>query len=174
MTSITRTPLSETNLLVGDETIVSIGEYKVLQGVGVLKALGLGSCIGVCIYDAVARVAGLSHVFLPCSKDHSNSNVGKFADTALVLLVHELVSTGAHRERLEAKIAGGANLLDELGDSFLDIGRQNLLAVEQVLAELQIPIRFRDTGGKKGRSLKIDVATCEVYLSVVGEGEKKV
>lgn len=166
--------LSETGLNTSSDIVVTIGEYKVLKGRGVLKVLGLGSCVGVCIYDPVSKVAGLSHVFLPYSKNPSDSTSGKFADTALVMLINELVAKGARRDYLRAKIAGGANLLEDIGDSFLDIGKQNVQAVEEILSELKIPVIFKDVGGKKGRTLWIDVATCEVYLSVAGEEERKV
>lgn len=174
ITNIIPSPLLEMSFIKSDEIVVSIGEYKALKGEGVLKAVGLGSCVGVCMYDPVSKVAGLSHVFLPYCRRDCDSNPGKYADTALGLLVREMVSLGARRERLEAKIVGGANLLEGLGDFFIDIGKQNVLAVEQVLSKFEIPIKFRDTGGKKGRSIRIDVATCEVFLSVVGEGERKV
>jgi chemotaxis protein CheD len=43
--------------------------------------LGLGSCIGICLYDPISKVSGMAHIMLPSSQAiKNNSNEAKFQD----------------------------------------------------------------------------------------------
>src|SRR5437867_3655500 len=94
----------------GEAIMVGIAEIRVSRSADdVLIALGLGSCIGVCLYDPQARVAGMAHIVLPDSTGHE-TNPCKFADTAIPLLCQEMERSGASSSRLRAALAGGAQL----------------------------------------------------------------
>ncbi len=83
---------------------VGMADLKTATNPEVLTTLGLGSCVGVCIYDPVTKVSGMAHVMLPDSKAiRNNSNVAKFADTAVVKLVNDMVANGASKRRLVSK-----------------------------------------------------------------------
>jgi len=137
-----------------------------------LSALGLGSCIGVCVYDPRARVAGLAHVMLPDSaviRATDRVVEGKFADTAVPALVQRVESLGARRADLRAAIAGGAQVFSFATSSpALAIGSRNAEAVVAALKTAGIPLLAQDCGGTVGRTVTLDVASGLVRVRVVG------
>lgn len=137
---------------------VGISDLNVVTSPDVLVTYALGSCVGICLYDPVVRVAGLSHIMLPSSADISSgagaSQAYKFADTAIVLLIKKMEDLGAKNIRLKAKIAGGAQMFAALSNSSIaNIGQRNVTAVKNVLAGLKVPIVAEDTGKNYGRTL---------------------
>src|SRR5690554_6000925 len=90
---------------------VGMASLKASLHPSVLVTLGLGSCVGVALYDPHSRVVGLAHVMLPSSlQSRKRDNIAKFADTAVDKLVHDMIELGACRERIFAKLAGGAQM----------------------------------------------------------------
>jgi chemotaxis protein CheD len=130
-----------------------------------LVAIGLGSCIGLAIVDRYAGVCGLAHVVLPQSPG-GGAQPGKFADLAVPELIEQLLAAGARRARLEVAIAGGARMF-ALGGS-LDVGARNDAAVRTALIAAGLNLRALDTGGSRGRTVRIDVGTCTVTAQVAG------
>src|SRR5579871_766398 len=152
--------------------MVGMAEYKVTRKSGeVLVALGLGSCIGVCAFDPTARVAGMAHVVLPQSAGHEQSP-GKFADTAIPLLIAQMVQQGASPARLRVALAGGAQLF-ALGGSGprMEIGARNAAAVQEILERSRIPIIASDVGGKTGRTVHL-FTDGRVRVKTIGQGER--
>ncbi|MDO9574675.1 MAG: hypothetical protein Q7I94_06735 [Candidatus Contubernalis sp.] len=90
---------------------VKIADLAVLKNEGILVTIGLGSCVGIALYDPLIKVAGLAHIILSNSSLFTNrDNLAKFADTAVPLLLTEMTRLGARKERVRAKIAGGSEL----------------------------------------------------------------
>ncbi len=119
----------------------------------------LGSCIGLAIYDAELRLAGMAHVLLPDSRGSAGRfPPGKYADRAAPALVDALIAHGARRSQLRAKIAGGARMFGAAA-SANDVGGANIAAVQAALARLAIPVASADTGGNRGRKAVFDPAT---------------
>ena len=133
---------------------VGISDWKICGTEDTLVTYALGSCIGTCIYDKDAGLAGMSHIMLPDSKSMRDNNVNrmKFADTALPDMVKEMVKRGASMQRLTAKIAGGAVMFPTQNQSF-NIGEHNIQAVKKALLALKIPIIADDTGLNFGRTV---------------------
>ena len=133
---------------------VGISDWKICGTEDTLITYALGSCIGTCIYDKDAGLAGMSHIMLPDSTSMRDGNVNrmKFADTALPDMVKEMVKRGASMQRLTAKIAGGAVMFPTKNQSF-NIGEHNIKAVKKALAALRIPIIADDTGLNFGRTV---------------------
>lgn len=136
----------------------------------ILRTVGLGSCVGVTLYDSVVCVGGLAHVMLPDSTSISQSalidfNKGKFADTAIVDLLEKLQALGADPTRLVAKMVGGAQMFAStvISDS-MKIGPRNVDAVKNQLVIHRIPLIAEDTGGSYGRT--IDFCTVDGVLVV--------
>lgn len=154
---------------------VGMGEIQVVRGAGnVLVALGLGSCIGVCLYDPLARVAGMVHVVLPKSQgDKAGESPGKFADTAIPAMVQRMVEMGASAARLRAAIAGGAQLFQFGVSSSLDVGARNGEAVISKLREMGIPLQARDLGGNVGRTLRLVSDNGLVAVRTIGGTERE-
>lgn len=160
------------------ETIpVGLGELKLgSQNGQVLVCYGLGSCIGLALYDKAAQVGAMVHVVLPDSRlgRGHETQPGKFADTAVPAAVTALVKLGAVRSRMVARAAGGAHMLNLTGaGTTLDIGLRNAEAVRAALKSLGIPLVAEDAGGTYGRTIQLFVGTGQLLVSTVGRGEKE-
>ena len=150
---------------------VGLGEMAVAQGIdSVLACLGLGSCIGVAAYDWRAGVAGMIHVVLPEAKGRSAEAPAKFADLAIPALLQQMLSQGAVKSRINVNIAGGSQMaLLSASNPVFKIGEQNLEAVKAALKTAGLTIRHQDTGGNRGRTLRLNAKTGEVTVSTAGD-----
>ena len=143
---------------------IRMGELAVAQGDGVLRTL-LGSCIGLILYDRRKKVGGIAHIVLPESRGRGEPP-GKFVDTAIPALVAEMEALGGRPLRLEARIAGGANMFKtNVTDT---VGRKNIDACERLLSEWKIPIIAQHCGGEQGRRLTLDTSTGVARVEIVG------
>lgn len=156
---------------------VGMADLKVTKNPHVLTTLGLGSCIGICLYDPMTKVSGMAHIMLPSSKAiKNNANEAKFADTAIVRLIDEMVRLGANRSRLVGKIAGGAQMFAVSGNvtDTMKVGLRNAEAVREHLSALKIPVRADDTGGNYGRTIEFYSETGILLIKTIGHGIKEV
>jgi chemotaxis protein CheD len=150
------------------ETMVRMGELAVSSAPGhVLVSLGLGSCIGLALLDRKMGIAGLAHVVLPQSQGRGDANPRKFADLAVPELVSEMEAAGARKVRLEAALVGGASMF-AVSAASLEVGQRNEAAVRELLAGMRIPVRANATGGARGRTIRVDVATGTVTFREAG------
>ncbi len=158
-----------------NELKVGIGDLNVTIPPGKIITLGLGSCVGIALYDSINKIAGLAHIMLPNSTGFANqSNPLKFADKAIPSLVDSMIKKGANKKFLKAKIAGGASMFS-FGDksSIADIGKRNAISVKEILSEMSIPILSEDLGGNSGRTMIIEALDGKVYIRTVGKGMKE-
>ncbi len=157
-----------------DDGIARMGEIVYSSpGHPLLRALGLGSCIGLCAYDPVMKLAGLAHIMLPESRIGKGNDVGKYADTAVPELVTQMVKKGATKARLRMVIAGGAQLFTfETTNDRLDVGKRNAEAVKNAIFALKLRLLAEDVGGKVGRTVTFNADTGEVGVKQVGGEEK--
>lgn len=153
--------------------VVGIADMNVCKAPDKITTVGLGSCIGIVLYDKITKTAGLVHIMLPDStKIKQNQNKLKFADTGIDALVAKLSSMGIRKESLLAKIAGGAKMFhfatsnSDLGS----IGDKNIAAVKNKLMELNIKLVAEDVGLNYGRTIVFDPETCE--LSIIKAGKQ--
>jgi chemotaxis protein CheD len=154
--------------MTGTETMVRMGELAVSSVPGhVLVSLGLGSCIGLALLDRKMGIAGLAHIVLPESQGHTTDNSRKFANFAVPELVSELEAEGARKVRLEAVLVGGASMF-AVSASSLEVGQRNEAAVRELLKTMRIPVKATATGGNKGRTIRVDVATSAVMYREAG------
>ncbi|WP_373839675.1 chemotaxis protein CheD [Methanospirillum sp.] len=130
--------------------IIGIGEWS--TGDSVMTSIGLGSCIGLVIHDETKKIGGLAHVMLPKSGGKPNERAGKYADTAVEVLMKELAQKGSKKNNLKAKLAGGASMFQNFSGN-LNIGGRNAEALKEILKELSIPIVREDLGGTMGRTI---------------------
>lgn len=142
----------------------------------IITTLGLGSCVGIALYDPLKKVAGLAHIMLPSSlQARNNSNTAKFADTAVIRLVEEMICIGANRSRIVAKLAGGAQMFSFIDSSeMLRIGARNVAASKKALNLLNIPILSEDTGGNYGRTIEIHSIDGKLLIKTIGHGIKEI
>ncbi len=153
---------------------VGMADLNVCMAPDGLTTLGLGSCVGIALRDPVLKIGGLAHIMLPDSTAirGGSSNIPKFADTGIEELVRRMEAMGAKRNRLTAKLAGGATMFATQSKSDLvKIGERNVLASKQKLAELKIPILAEDTGKNYGRTVVFYPETGEYIIRAVGRDQ---
>ena len=140
-----------------------------------LVTYSLGSCIGVAIYDAVARVGGLLHFMLPESSldmDKARRNPYMFADTGIPALFKASYQLGAKKQRMKVFVAGGSQVLDQQG--FFNIGKRNDMAVRKIFHKNNVFIDYRDIGGNVNRTVRLAIKNGEASMKVSGRGEKQI
>jgi chemotaxis protein CheD len=139
----------------GTEIAVRMGEIAVSSDPGdVLISIGLGSCIGLALVDQRRGVAGLAHIMLP-EAIPGGGPAGKFADRAVPELVARLTALGASKATLKAVLVGGAQMFSLGSSAAMDIGVRNDVAVRAMLAKERIPVVAAETGGSKGRTIRV-------------------
>ena len=156
--------------------IVGVSDMKVSNDLDTtLVTYSLGSCIGIAIYDEVARIGGLLHFMLPESSldpEKARKNPFMFADTGIPTLFKSAYKLGAKKQRMRVIVAGGAQVLDQSG--FFNIGKRNDMAVRKMFHKNNVIIDYRDIGGNVNRTIKLAVENGDVWLKVSGMGEKKI
>lgn len=152
---------------------VGMADLKTCVSPDGVTTLGLGSCVGIALCDPVVKVGGLAHIMLPDSTAIRNSsqNLAKFADTGIDELVHQMEKLGARKNRMVAKIAGGAAMFSTNCSDVLQVGQRNVDATEDKLRELNIPILAKDTGANYGRTVTFFPETGEFHIRAVGRSE---
>jgi chemotaxis protein CheD len=152
---------------------VGISDWKVGKPPDVLVTYALGSCIGICLYDKIRKIGGLSHIMLPDSTNSGESNVNrmKFADTAIPDMLKKMTALGAMQTGMTAKIAGGATMFATNCDRF-NIGERNVVAVKATLQSLRIPIIAQDTGENYGRTVFFYPEDGRMLVKSATKGEK--
>ncbi len=154
---------------------VGMADYKVGRNPDSLISYGLGSCVGIALYDPLSKIGGLAHIMLPDSTQaRSAENPAKFADTALPLMLDEIIRMGALKSRITAKIAGGAQMFTFANATdVMRVGERNVEAVKQVLRRLDIRIIAEDTGGNYGRTVELKLDTGGYRIKTIDKGEKE-
>lgn len=157
-------------------TVVKVGiaDLNLVEAPDKIRTSGLGSCVGVVIYDSSKQIAGLSHVMLPDSTvtRQKDFNQYKYADTAIDILINKLLERQTVKHRLKAKLAGGAQMFQHHHSTdIMRIGPRNIKAVQERLKTHQIPITATDVGGTSGRTIEFDPLTNQLKIRTVNKGE---
>lgn len=151
---------------------VGISDFKIASNSDSLITYALGSCVGICLFDPTTKIAGMSHILLPCISPTDNNKM-KYADTAIPLLVESMEQQNVKRSNLVAKIAGGASMFTTSfsNSALAQIGTRNVESVKKALASLNIPIIAEATGGNQGRTIKFDSDTGDLHVRSVPNAE---
>lgn len=153
---------------------VGMADLKVACHPSILSTLGLGSCVGITLYDCKKKIIGMAHIMLPSSRiATANTNRAKFADTGITDLLDQMLALGANKKDLVAKIAGGAQMFAFSGSNeIMKIGARNSEASRMMLKELNIPLLGEDTGGNHGRTIEISSEDGRLMVKTIGFGIK--
>ncbi len=138
-----------------------------------LITYALGSCLGVALYDPVAKVGGLLHFMLPESRIDplkAKKNPWMFADTAIPLFLEEFYKIGGIKERVKIKVAGGSKILDD--SEFFNIGKKNYMVLRKILQLHNLPLVAEDIGGQGNRTMTLELSSGKVFVKVSGNGVK--
>lgn len=151
---------------------VGIADLNVVKCPGTIRTSGLGSCVGVVLYDERKKIAGMVHVMLPDSSlDRSSKlNHAKYADSGIYTLMERLKEEGIRPMALKAKIAGGAQMFKFGSNDTLRIGPRNVEAVKEELKRLSIPVLAEETGGSSGRTIEFNPETSMLSVRTVNKG----
>lgn len=154
---------------------VGMAQIHVAKGPAVFQCLGLGSCIGLALFDPRADVAGMAHIVLPEAPEALDpTQVGKYANSCLPEFLKLMVALGAEPRRILAAYSGGAQVF-KFGSgegSKLDIGGRNAAAVEALLAQHRLTVVAKDIGGTKGRTVVYSTDTGVYRIKTLSAGEK--
>lgn len=153
---------------------VGIADLNIVRAPDKIRTLGLGSCMGIILYDLSEEIGGLAHTMLPTSIGNRDKvfNSHKYADTAIDELINLLIENGANRALIKAKIAGGAQMFKfNKSSTVVRIGPRNIEAVTEILKEKNIEIVASDLGGENGRTVEFDPKTGELHVRTVNRGE---
>ncbi|MDN4616528.1 chemotaxis protein CheD [Paenibacillus sp. PsM32] len=164
--------------MIEEQNIVKVGmaDLNVVKTSGIIRTTGLGSCVGLTLYDKNIQLAGMAHVMLPSSDIARDGqlNIAKYADTALPELVRKMTELGASRSRLVAKMAGGAQMFNfSSGGDHMRIGPRNVEACKLFLEEYKIPLLAEDTGANYGRTIEMDCISGILFIRSVQMGKKE-
>lgn len=137
-----------------------------------LITYALGSCVGVAIYDPIARVAGLLHFMLPETPAGAvRDNPYMYADSGIPLLFREAYEKGAQKRRLRVSVAGGAQIMDDAG--VFNIGHRNCVAMRKIFWKAGVIVHAEETGGNIVRTMRFNVASGRIFLRSPGGCEER-
>ena len=156
------------------DLIVGISDIKISNNLNdVIVTYALGSCIGIAVYDPIAKVGGLLHYMLPDSaldERKAKDNPAMFADTGIPSLFKACYSLGAEKKRMIVKVAGGASILDDT--NFFRIGQKNIMAMRKIFWKNNVMIAAEDTGANHNRTVRLEMTKGKVFVRTSG-GEMK-
>jgi chemotaxis protein CheD len=152
---------------------VKIADLVIAKSPIIITTFGLGSCVAVMLYDSKLKVGGMNHFLLPKDNEDSPSeNPAKYSDSGIELLIHKLEKIGAQKERMIAKLVGGANMFPTLTKS--SIGQKNINAALETLKKHSVDVIGMDTGGSWGRSVEFHLSNGTVYVRSYKKGDKEI
>ena len=157
-------------------SIVEVGmaDMKIAQSPAIIVTRGLGSCLGLILYEPFKKIGGLLHPMLPkLEEGRVKTNPYKFVDSGINTMLAELKKRGCSTSLLSAKVFGGGHMFSSIPtDSVFNIGARNIEVARQLLASYGIKIAVEDTGGNRGRTLFFDTNTGKVTVKTLFHGEK--
>ncbi len=150
--------------------VVAVGDMKIGQEVDMVVTHALGSCLGLMVYDPIAKVGGLLHAMLPLSKinpDKAKTNPYMFVDTGVPTLFKALYEIGGQKSRMVIKAAGCGNPLGK--NEMFKIGERNYTVLKKLLWKNNVLLEAEDVGGTISRTVYLDLATGQTVISSGGK-----
>ncbi|TDX51908.1 chemotaxis protein CheD [Orenia marismortui] len=146
-----------------------MADLKVGNKDDIIITSGLGSCVGLTLYDNKSQIGGMAHIMLPeCPSNRKQGKPEKYADTAIEILIDKLQKKGANTRGLEAKMAGGAQMFNfSNSNDRIRIGDRNIEAVEKILRSKNIPIIGAEVRENYGRTMELYNDTGKVIIKTV-------
>ncbi len=165
-------------------TLATATANRLVVGIGAMEVTadpaasiithGLGSCIGVAIFDPVARVGGLLHYMLPEGREHPEKAAATpliFGDLGIPRLFKAAYALGAVKQRTIVKIAGGASLID--GAGLFNVGKRNFLLARKLMWKNGVTLTAEDVGGAVSRTVELEMATGRLFVTSPGEPRRE-
>ena len=150
--------------------IVAVADMKVGTGPeGTITTHGLGSCIGLTVYDPVNHVGGMLHYMLAQArdKDEAAAKPAMYAVSGIPALFRSAYELGAKQERLVVCAAGASEILDDR--TGFSIGKRNRSMLRKLFWKNGIVLHAEDTGGRVARQITLDLDTGRVTVRIKSE-----
>ncbi|WP_245593488.1 chemotaxis protein [Azospirillum halopraeferens] len=144
---------------------IVVGGCVVTDDPNVIITTTLGSCVAACVYDPVAAMGGMNHFLLPDAGGGALSASARYGSAAMEQLINRLLAVTGRRDRLRAKVFGGASV----NGSRSDIGVRNVEFVMDYLATEGIPTVSWDVGGQVPRAVRFYPTTGRSQRRLIGE-----
>ncbi|MGR3802767.1 chemotaxis protein CheD [Marinibacterium profundimaris] len=138
------------------------GQFRIADKPNQILSTLLGSCVAACMRDPVLGIGGMNHFLLPGNDPNSTNNV-KYGAHSMEQLVNGLLRRGALRERIEAQLFGGANIVAGL----TKIGDSNCLFARQFMRDEGFRLVREDLGGTRGRKIRFKPSTGQVLVEPI-------
>ncbi|MEQ8294091.1 MAG: chemotaxis protein CheD [Roseovarius sp.] len=130
------------------------GQFRVSDAADTEMTTVLGSCVAACLFDPFRKVGGMNHFLLPGNDPSAGNNI-RYGAHSMEQLINAMLRAGAHRNRLEVQLFGGANVVQGLSR----IGDSNAFFARDFVRQEGFILRGDDTGGTFGRRLRFRPAT---------------
>ena len=152
------------------KNVVAVGDMKIGQQSDTIVTHALGSCLGLMVYDPVAKIGGLLHAMLPLSKinpEKAEANPYMFVDTGVPALFKALYNIGGQKSRMVVKAAGCGNPLGK--NEMFKIGERNYTVLKKLLWKNNILLESEDIGGAQSRTVHFNIANGQTIISSNGQ-----
>jgi chemotaxis protein CheD len=136
-----------------------------------LITYALGSCLGIAVYDPLARVGALLHIMLPDSSidpAKAQQNPWMFVDTGFPRMINDCLAAGARKERMILKVAGGACAHGNPDEDYFQIGKRNFVMLRKLLWQKGLLLKSYDVGGSQSRTMSMEIGNGEIQLKING------
>lgn len=155
---------------------VSLAEVKTAEKPHILATPCIGSCVAIMLYDELKGIGSMAHIMLPDIKlSKARKNRAKFANTAVEIMLEEMLALGAARHRIKAKIAGGADMFPSVNRTgSIHIGKRNITAVKEELRSKKVRLVAEDTEGEHARSVEFFLEKGLVMIKSLLHGNKDI
>ncbi len=140
------------------EHALNLGDFIVTKDPVNIACYGLGSCVGLFIYDRINKISAAAHVVL---SDELEKHTTYNAKTAFEKLIEEIEKIGGNKNALRAKIVGGANLFN----SGFKTGERNVDALRKLILDNKIFLAGQDVGGNKSRTARFNTLNGDLSVS---------
>jgi chemotaxis protein CheD len=152
-----------------------MGEFLIREAPARLVIHGLGSCVAILLYEPEKRIAALAHVLLPAPLSSAHRGAaGKYADTAIAAMIGGILESGGRRERLVAKLAGGAHMFASAPSRDREtLGERNIRAALEALQREGLEVSGMDIGGSYGRTILVEAETGRVTVTSLRRSPKE-
>jgi chemotaxis protein CheD len=154
-----------------DRLVVGVADLAVSKdATKSIVTYALGSCIGVTVYDPVAKIGGMLHFMLPdstVSPDKAAANPAMFGDLGVPLLFQKVTELGARRERLIVCAAGGAEVLAD--DGHFRIGNRNRTILRKIFWKQNLLLSADETGGQHSRTMTLRLSDGSIQSRAPGK-----
>jgi chemotaxis protein CheD len=155
---------------------VNMANMSIAKAPHVLVTRGLGSCLGIALYDPTKKIGAMAHPMLPdIEKAKVKSNPARFVNSVIDKMLEDLKKEGCLKKNLVVKLFGGAHMFSFIAqDSILNVGEKNIEMAKSIFRQLGLKITAEELRGNIGRTIELNLEDGKVRLKSITAGEKVV